>query len=106
MECESDVEDETKHPFEAKKRKREVLKEVYVFEYTEKKEKFAKCKICLNKTNKEKIVKMKDGNTTGIIRHLRNYHLEEFSKVFPEANNDPSPKVILFLLYKSINKNK
>ena len=53
-----------------------------MFKYTEKREEFAKCKICLDETNKGKIVKMKDVNATGINRFLRNYHLEEFSKHF------------------------
>ena len=62
--------------------KKEVFRKIFEFRFDENKYKFAKCKLCESKEKKERIIKMKDGNTTGIIRHLRNYHQDEYRKLF------------------------
>lgn len=41
-----------------------------------------KCKLC--SPEKEVIVKMKDSNTTGVIRHLRDKHPEIYKKTYPD----------------------
>lgn len=82
-----ETEKETPIATKAKKRKQDELSEIYDFEYTSDKEKFAKCKLCAAKNNFEKIIKMKDGNTSGIIRHLKNYHKEEYCKMYPEKKD-------------------
>lgn len=64
---------------ENSKRKKTNMSEFFEFEYTSERDKFAKCKLCFAKNNQEKIVKMKDANTTGITRHLRNHHPQEYS---------------------------
>ena len=40
---------------------------------------------------------MEDGNTTGVIRHLRNYHQDEYRKSFPEKTCETSREVIVYI---------
>lgn len=47
----------------------------------ETRDKFAVCKLC---TTKEVIIKMKNGNTTGLKRHLQSRHRYEFEQLFNE----------------------
>lgn len=45
--------------------------------------KMGKCKLC--PTDKEFIVKMKDSNTTGVKRHLRDKHPKIYKKTYPDS---------------------
>ena len=80
-----------------KKRKQEVFGKIFEFRFDENKYKFAKCKLCEAKEKKERIIKMKDGNTTGIIRHLRKNHQDEYRKSFLKETCETSREVIVYI---------
>lgn len=73
--------------------KKEVMQSVYEYHFNSQKEKFATCKLCAA-NNKEVVIKMLDGNTTGTTRHLKKFHIEEAKKIFPESSDQPKKVVI------------
>lgn len=49
------------------------------------------CRICAKK-NKVKVIKMKNSNTTGLKKHLKNFHDEEFKQLFPSIEPTQNKK--------------
>lgn len=47
-------------------------------------QKFAKCTLCENSKGLGKIIKMKNGNTSGIKRHIQSSHKEFFEEIYGE----------------------
>lgn len=45
-------------------------------------EKFAKCLQCQKLNGTEKILKMKNGNTSGIKRHIENFHSDFYTEIY------------------------
>ena len=78
-----------------KKKKKGVFQGVFEFRFTPDKEKFSKCKLCEEKDKQQRIIKMKDGNTTGITRHFKTYHEVEYEKAFSGSVFQPLKEVII-----------
>lgn len=82
------------------KKRKDVMAEAFEFGYTTEKDKFAKCKLCFEKDETVKIIKMKDGNTVGTNRHLKMYHKEYFAKAFPDKSSATSEVTIKLIIIK------
>lgn len=78
-----------------RKKRKHIFSEVFEFDFNENKEKFAKCKLCKEENNKERKIKMKDGNTSGIMRHFKNSHKAEYNKEFGGISERQTAMVIL-----------
>lgn len=81
-----------------KKRKREIYESIFEYGLTESKDKFAKCRKC-SVLEKDCLIKMKDGNTTGTTRHLRKFHTDEFEKIQALSDSSHCQNVIILLIY-------
>lgn len=45
-------------------------------------EKFAKCLECKKTNESEKIIKMKNSNTSGVKRHIENCHSDAYAEIY------------------------
>ena len=64
--------------------------------------KYGKCIECLKSTGFEKIINMKDSNTSGTKAHLRSHHRDLFKKIFSEpslSNTQVMNLLFYFILY-------
>ena len=62
------------------------LKKIFNYERDTDGVKYGKCIECLRSTGSEKIIKMKDFNTSGTRYHLRSYHWDLFKKIYKEPS--------------------
>ena len=77
--------------FKCKRRKHNAKPLNNFFEYSMENDcKMGKCKLCA--PDKDVIIRMKDTNTTGVIRHLRGNHPEIYVETYPNKKLSSTTK--------------
>ena len=70
-----------------KTERRENLRKIYTYKSDPEGIKYALCITCLRSTGFEEIIKMKDGNTSGLKSHLNKIHPELFEEIYGASNS-------------------
>jgi len=92
---------------EQEKRPRKKIKDFYDITTTDKKQdKIGSCKLCGEK-GKNTVIKMTNGGTSGLIRHLSAKHEKQFESYFPDKKlrkNDVQGNQTIINLFNKENK--
>lgn len=64
--------------------------------------KIAICKLCKDKKKRDVEIKMTDGNTSGVGKHLQKQHTKEFFEIFPDKKASSNPIAEILTKQKNV----